>query len=853
MRPHWLLALLPGAALAAESIDFNRQILPILSDACFRCHGPDEGSREARLRLDQREGLFRTRHDITVVAPGRPEASELVLRVTSTEADEVMPPPKAVRQLTAAEIDLLRRWVASGAPWNRHWSFEPPVRPAVPAVAASTTAARNPIDAFVLARLHREGLSLSPEAAPATLLRRVSLDLTGLPPTPADVDAFLADSAPDRYERAVDRLLASPRYGERWAWDWLDLARYADTSGYQGDPERTMWPWRDWVVQALNANLPYDQFTIAQLAGDLLPEATREQRIASGFHRNNMFNGEGGRIAEETRVENVFDRVETTATVWMGLTFACARCHDHKYDPISLTDYYSLFDVFNQMSETGAAGAGGGRGGQVAPLLDLTTDEERAAVKRANAELEAFARDVDAFERRKFPRPEGRPLAESPAAQRLPGNLLVTHVRTAPARRGIDGLLEALPYFQETDPDPEYAALLQRQIDLVRARDAANAAITRVMVMDELPDKRDTFVLQKGNYESRTSVQVFGAVPAIFQRPGADTPPSARPAGADGGTISRPRLHRLDLARWLVSAENPLGARVTANRAWQAFLGTGLVKTPEDFGAQGERPSHPELLDWLATTFVEGGWNLKALHRLIVTSATYRQSSRVTPDLRERDPENRLLARGPRHRLPSWMLRDQALAVSGLLVDRLGGYPVKPYQPAGIWEEATFRKKAYVQDHGDALYRRSLYVFWRRIAGPTTFFDAGSRQVCTVKVPRTNTPLHALVTLNDPAFVEAARVMAQRVLAEAPAGDSAQLTYAFRLATARPPSPAEAAILAERLRRLRDQFAAAPEAARQLAAAGEAPRPADLSPIEHAAWTSLCSLLLNLDEVLSRE
>ncbi len=838
MPPLWpharfVLGFVAGlASVRAEKIDFNRQILPILSDACFRCHGPDAAAREAKLRLDEQEGLFRTRDDITVVAPGKPEASELVLRITSKDEDEVMPPRESSRQLKPAEIDVLKRWVAAGAPWGRHWAYAPPQSPAPPKLTVgSARRVRNPIDRFVFARLEREGLKPAPEAAAAALLRRVSLDLTGLPPTPAELDAFVADRSPDAYERAVDRLLASPRYGERWAWEWLDLARYADTNGFQGDPERTMWPWRDWVVNALNANLPYDQFTIEQLAGDLLPEATREQRIASGFHRNNMFNGEGGRIAEETRVENVFDRVETTATVWLGSTFTCARCHDHKYDPISQRDYYALFDVFNQMSETGK-----NAGGQVPPILDLSMPEEREAQKLAVARVEAVAKEVELFERTKFPRAEGASLLESEAA-RLPGNLPNYIARVEPKRRGVDGLLESVSYFREHDP--AYGQMLEKQLQAVRARDAATSRISKVMVMDQLEKPRDTFVLVKGSYENKTDVKVLGAIPTIF-----------RPAATAAGMGER--INRLDLARWLVSPGNPLAARTAVNRMWQSFFGVGLVKTAEDFGVQGEPSVHPELLDWLATEFVSRGWDMKAMHRLIVTSATYRQSSRVTPVLHERDPENRLLARGPRFRLPSWMLRDQALAASGLLVETRGGPAVKPYQPAGIWEEATFGKKTYQQDHGEALYRRSLYVFWRRIVGPTTFFDAGARQVCTVKAARTNTPLHALVTLNDPAFVEAARVMAQRVMAGAVA-DAARLDDAFHRTTARLPTRAERKILLGRLEKLRTQFRAEPAAARDLTATGEAPRPDGLDVVEHAAWTSLCSLIMNLDEALSKE
>ncbi|MBL9186955.1 MAG: PSD1 domain-containing protein [Opitutaceae bacterium] len=871
-------ALATGSVLrAAEPIDFNRQILPILSDACFHCHGPDAATREAKLRLDQRDGLFRTRDEVSVVTPGHPAKSELFLRITSKEEDEVMPPPKATRRLKPAEIELLKQWISDGAPWSTHWAFSPPQRVPVPALRGdresegqrdggnrqappSLRLATNPIDAFVRTALTKAGLTPAPAADPATLLRRVSLDLTGVPPSPAELDAYLADQTPGVYERAVERLLASPRYGERWAWDWLDLARYADTNGFQGDPERTMWPWRDWVVNALNANMPYDQFTIEQLAGDLLPDATREQKLASGFHRNNMFNGEGGRIAEETRVENVFDRVETTATVWMGLTFTCARCHDHKFDPIKQTDYFALYDIFNQMSETGSASGGGGRSGAIAPVLDLSTAEEQAAVTRAQAGIDAIAKEIELFELTKFPRPEGKPVIDSPAAQRLPGNLPATHARPAVNRRDLNGLLEALPFFRDTEPDPDYVKLLQKHIAAIRVRDRATNNITRVMIMDEMPKKRDTFVLSKGNYESKTDVKVLGAIPEIFRSheagAAAPSPRNVAENRGEGGASSSaeaPRLNRLDLARWLVSPGNPLAARTAVNRAWQAFFGTGIVKTPEDFGVQSGSPSHPELLDWLATEFVASGWDMKNLHRLIVTSATYRQSSRVTPALHERDPENRLLARGPRHRQPSWMLRDQALAAAGLLVEQLGGPSVKPYQPAGIWEEATFGKKSYQQDHGEALYRRSLYVFWRRIVGPTTFFDAGARQVCTVKVPHTNTPLHALVTLNDPAFVEAARVMAQRALTGADRTDSARLDTVFRRATARIPTPKEKSILLARLATLRGQFGASPVEAHQLASIGEFERPESVPVVEHAAWTALCSLILNLDEALSKE
>jgi len=839
------LALLfaPAARAAQPPVSFDRDIQPILAENCYHCHGPDATKRKAGLRLDQRDAAFRGgKSELAAIVPGKPDSSELVARIFSHDPEEVMPSPESNKTLTAAQKDLLRRWVAEGAPWAEHWAFLPPVRPKIPPIENRQSPIENPVDAFVLARLAAEKISPAPAATREELIRRVSLDLTGIPPTIAETAAFVADSIRNphsAYDNLVDRLLASPRYGERWAWDWLDLARYADTNGFQGDPERTMWPWRDWVVNALNANMPYDEFTIEQLAGDLLPNATRDQKIASGFHRNAMFNGEGGRIAEETRVENIFDRVETTATVWLGLTFSCTRCHDHKFDPLKQTDYFAFYDIFNQMSETGGA-SGSSRGGQILPILDLSTDAERDALKTAQARLDALTPAIDAYELKKFPRPEGKPVSDSPAAIKLPGNLYATHAKPAPAKRAIVGLLEAIPHFRDIDPDPAYVALLEASLAAVRTRDNAAANITKVMVMDQLDKPRDTFVLAKGNYEAKTDVRVEGHVPEIFRRhAAADSAPAAR-------------LNRLDLARWLVSPENPLAARTAVNRAWQAFFGTGFVKTAEDFGVQSERPSHPELLDWLSTEYVATGWDTKKLHRLIVTSATYRQSSRVTAALHERDPENRLLARGPRYRMPSWMIRDQALHAAGLLVEKPGGPSVKPYQPPGIWEEATFGQKNYEQDHGDALYRRSLYVFWRRIVGPTTFFDSGARQVCTVKVARTNTPLHALVTVNDPAYVEAARVMAQRLLADRSVADAARVDTAFRLATAHLPAAPERQILLGRLAKLRTQFAADPAAARELSAIGEAPRPATLDPVEHAAWTTLCLLVLNLDETLSK-
>ncbi len=817
---------LVSAGAEAGSIRFSRDIIPILSDHCFKCHGPDAAQRKGNLRLDTAEGAYAAgKSGAVAIMPGRKDASELMRRITTADEADRMPPPEDNRPLTEAQIALLGRWIEDGAGWGKHWAYEAPVAPAIP---ATKHAPANPIDSFIFAKLEQAGLEPAPAAPKETLLRRVTLHLTGLPPTPEEIDALLKDRSPKAYERAVDRLLDSPRYGERMAWDWLDAARYADSNGFQGDPERTMWPWRDWVVDAFNANMPYDRFTIDQLAGDLLPEATREQKLATAFHRNNMLNGEGGRIIEETRVENVFDRVETTATIWLGATFTCTRCHDHKYDPFTQRDYFGWYDIFNQMSENGSS-----RGGQTPPLLDISTPAEEARLKAANAKFDDVCQQVAAYELEKFPRPEGKPLSEAEAF-RDAGNLKGFYAAREPKNRAVDQLLEAINYFKPRDPD--YTRVIEKLLAASRERSAAANEVTRAMIMDHMEKPRDTFMLLRGTYDKPFGEKVLGAMPASLPTP------QPKPE----------RASRLDLARWVVAPENPLTARVTVNRYWQTFFDTGLVKSVEDFGVQGERPSHPELLDWLAVEFVRSGWDVKALVRLMVTSATFRQSSRTTPAAIERDPENRLLARGSRYRMPSWMLRDVALAASGLLVDRRGGPSVKPYQPEGIWEEATFGKKTYVQDHGEALYRRTLYVFWRRIVGPTMIFDNAPRQTCTVKTFRTNTPLHALTTLNDITYVEAARALAQRALLGC--DDPAErLRRMFRWVLAREPSAAEASLLAKRVDTLEWHYSAHPDEARELLSNGESPRDPTLDLAEHAAWAGVASLVLNLDEALSIE
>ncbi|MEZ6135782.1 MAG: PSD1 and planctomycete cytochrome C domain-containing protein [Pirellulaceae bacterium] len=902
-----------------REVQFSRDVLPILSDRCFHCHGPDAQHREADLRLDLRES---TVDDLSVVVPGSPDKSELLTRITSPDPDHQMPPTNSHRKpLSTDEVQILRQWIAEGAVWGKHWAFEKPVRPTV-------EAGLHPIDALIRQRLTQAGLTHSSAADRRTLIRRVTLDLIGLPPSVEEVEAFLADESPDAYERLLDRLFASEHYGERMAWPWLDAARYADTSGFQGDPERSMWPWRDWVVKALNDNMPFDQFTIEQLAGDLLESPTPEQRLATGFNRNHMHNGEGGRIAEETRIENVFDRTETTGTVWLGLTLQCARCHDHKFDPTSNEDYFAFFDFFNQTSESGR----GDGSLAVPPSMDYLAQDRRAQLDAAaklaaslKSQWTAASEEADAAQAAwesqlsEVPEPIFVPALvksasstggatitvnedavihatgarpekdiyeiiatssvwpitairlealvdpESPAKSTgrdengnfvlsefelfvgspdgQPGDRSQIQFASASAtheqgdlrvEKAIDGKTDAAngwapgahthkeasqatfviadpSVFQEdtaltfrlrfesqhthhtlakfrllvtaskqpnsvdasvkdilAKPRGERSPQEQTQLrehflihhwpesaNLVRQWETAQAELrklenaskpTRVMIMDTISEPRETLILVKGVYNNATDQKVQANVPGMLP------PLPAKPDDA--------RYTRLDLAHWLVSPENPLTARVVVNRYWQLFFGRGLVSTPSDFGLQGAQPTHPDLLDWLAIEFIESGWDVKRLHRLIVTSDTYRQSAHATKEMLERDPQNELLARATRYRMPSWMIRDASLAAAGLLHDRLGGKPVKSYQPDGIWAEATFGKIKYQVDEGESLYRRSIYSFWRRIVGPTVFFDAAKRQTCEVQPNLTNTPLHALTTLNDVTFVEAARVMA---------------------------------------------------------------------------------------------
>jgi hypothetical protein len=1038
-----VLALsLAGSSIGADSTEpvrFGREVLPILSENCFKCHGPDEKARKAKLRLDIRDGALK------VIEPGKSDESEIIRRIFSDNPEEKMPPPKSNRKITAEQKDLLKRWVNQGAPWGKHWAYETPSRPPLPKVKNSTWP-RNGIDFLVLARLEKEGLTPSPEASRETLIRRLTLDLIGLPPTRKEIDDFLADHSPSAYEKVVDRLLASPHYGERMAMDWLDDARYADTNGYQNDFARTMWPWRDWVIGAFNRNLPFDQFVTEQIAGDLLPGATLEQKIASGFNRNNRTVTEAGSIDDEWRVENNVDRVETTATVFLGLTMGCARCHDHKYDPISQKEFYQFFAYFNSIGEQGVYTE---QRGNVRPLVAVPTPENEnrlqqfdaaisTAEKAAGAEEASLAEKQRQWENEQLTK--AAPKIPEDAAIRLPlaGNLqiaaanqkdlqaayrgngqpvwndaplgkslrldgkddsfldagqaiqldrnekfsygawvkphgfgaVLSKMDDAASYRGFDLLLNdnkiqvhlvhswpqnaikvtskpnlpqnvwshilvtydgasqaggvkiyingtavpvdinenhltdtiatsqplrigkrstafslkgditdvrfyrrtlspeevqglaTQPTFQILQSPQEkrtkeqqefltqtyrarYAASWQeakRKVDQLRKEKSEyEKAIPTVMVMEELAKPRDTYVLKRGRYDMPDkNKKVQPGVPACLPAMKANTP-----------------ANRLGLARWLVDPENPLTARVTVNRYWQRYFGTGLVKTAENFGLQSELPSHLDLLDWLATEFIRTGWNVKEMQKLIVMSATYRQSSRETPELLQKDPDNRLLARGPRFRLPAELVRDNALAIAGLLTDKVGGPSIKPYQPAGLWEELAggAGEGPYVQDKGPNLYRRSLYVYRKRTVPHPEMatFDAGSREICQVKRARTNTPLQALELMNDVTYVEAARHLAQLMLSEGGQTATERINFAFRRAVARPPTSSELQVLERGLERYRKNFLADPESAKQLIRLGDSPVDSKIDPVELAAYMATAEVILNLDETITKE
>lgn len=1031
------------SAKEPSEVKFDRDIRPILADKCFFCHGPDKENQEADLRLDLEANA------LAVIKAGNPDKSELIARILATD-DSQMPPKETNKELSDSEVALLKRWVKEGASWSQHWSFSAPTK-----TETQSQAGHDVIDEFI-ARTTPTG-KLAGEASKEKLLRRISYDLTGMPPTLAELDAFLADQSPEAYETVVDRLLASPRYGERMGLAWLDAARYGDTSVYHADGPRDMWGWRDAVVDAYNTNMPFDQFSIAQIAGDLLPEADQTQKILAGFNRNNGTTDEGGAFAEEYRVEYAVDRVKTTSTVWMGMTMECAQCHDHKYDPISQEEYYKFFAFFNVSSDGGMQT----RRGNAAPTMaipDPVKQKQIPEVERLLTESKTRSKEIaDSCdpalknwimnrrlqETKVLPFPEGcvlyLPFAEgkgkkvksdveldkSASDDSAPGitaeikgkvewiadrndstlkfngsnwvdagtlgdfertdsfsyggwikpsknsgqGSLIAKMDDGNKHRGFDlnagdspisvhlvhtwpdnavkvttkkklesdkwqhvfavydgtskasgikiyvngeewewnieqdrlkdtiktpktlligsrhpgsrlkaqvddiriynralslqevqlladadpiaALLaiadadltdaqnEAIKNYYLTTENEAYPKLIKTQKELETKLAELKKPLTTVMVMGNQAKPRKTFILNRGAYDSPTDKEVSPGTIAALPPMTADAP-----------------KNRLGMAQWLFSAEHPLTSRVTINRYWQMLFGRGLVSTPEDFGAQGDFPTHPELLDWLAVDFRENGWDIKRILKEIVLSGTYRQSSASTAESYHSDPDNRLISRGPRFRLQGEFIRDTALTLSGLLNDTMGGAGVKPYQPPGLWAEVGLGgNPRFTQDHGDKLYRRSIYTYWKRSAPPPSMqiFDAPTREKCIVQRARTNTPLQALVTLNDTQFIEAARQMAERLIRDG--GETAQerLRYGFRLATARYPTPQETAVLERILNEAAKKYANDPEAAKKLISIGEAKRDESLPADELAAWTIVANSILNLDETLTRE
>lgn len=1071
----WISTCPAKISLAAEQpqagnmVDFARDVRPILANHCWNCHGPDEHARKAGLRLDlPGSAIAKLESGSRAIDPDQLGASELLARIASTDTSEIMPPPAFKKPLTAKQIELLTQWVLQGAKYSAHWAFVPPTKPEIPNVR-DVAWPREPVDYFVLKRLEAEGLRPNPATDRATLLRRVTFDLTGLPPSVPELDAFLADTSPEAYERVVDRLLTSPRHAERMALQWLDAARYADTNGYNNDEERTMWPWRDWVIQAFASNLPYDQFIVEQVAGDLLPQPTLAQKVATGFNRNHVLTTEGGIIEEEYRVEYVADRVHTTSTVFLGLSFQCARCHDHKFDPMTQRDYYRFFAFFNNVSDKVV---GYNKGGIAEPLVPTPTMEqqlEEVRLKHAQSTLEqqlaSRAQEAQTLadrweqslppEQKQIAVPAGQAFAvafdETQGAQArisLPGTADSTQAspkQTSPKQdtpveaapvgrvqgkaqwkpgkvagafefdgqthidcgllgefdkgdqasfgawifptsagpstvmskmdegqsfRGFDLILEGgkpavhlvnhwpdnglkvickqavslkawhhvfatwdgssrasgLKIFVDGQPQeleitndqlkdsikteqplrigqrtgscafqgliddvrffgvqlsaedvkrlsdeqslatlaevfatsPEKRTAQQRDqlqkyyLDAVdadsrrwRTELAQNAeqqkqleqSTPKTMIMAELPQPRKTHLLNRGQYD-QPGEEVQAGVAAFLT----ELPP-------DGSQT------RLGLAKWLVSPRHPLTARVAVNRWWATIFGTGIVETVEDFGTQGAFPSHPELLDYLATEFIRSGWNLRSLIKQIVMSATYRQSSQATAQQMELDPHNRLLGRGSRYRFSAETLRDSALASSGLLRERTGGPSVKPYQPPGLWEEVSVeRRYKYVVDPGDGRYRRSMYTFWKRTCPPPGMitFDAPDRETCLVRRARTNTPLQALVMLNDPTYVDSARQLALQIVSADGLTPDQRLVLACRLTLSRPPAPGEQKLLTELLVESRQRFTANSTAADQLLEMKADSKTGLTNRSEWAAWTALCSVLLNLDEAITR-
>ncbi|HTL59176.1 MAG TPA: PSD1 and planctomycete cytochrome C domain-containing protein [Candidatus Limnocylindrales bacterium] len=836
-----------AAQPAEHKVDFNRDIRPILSENCYKCHGPDDGARKANLRFDQKgEAQKPAKSGRMPVVVGAPEKSEMIARITATDPEKHMPPVQSGKKLKPNQIDLLRRWIAEGAPYAMHWAYVKPVRPELPTVNQEDWP-HNPIDRFILARLEKEGLPPSPPAEKHLLIRRVSLDLTGLPPTPAEVDQFVNDTSPTAYEELVNRLLSKPTYGEHWARLWLDLARYADSAGYADDPSRTIWTYRDYVIRSFNQNTPFDRFTIEQIAGDLLPDATQENRVATAFHRNTMTNHEGGTDDEEFRNAAIVDRVNTTMAVWMATSMACAQCHHHKYDPISQEEYFSFFAIFNNSEDADRD--------DESPVLSFFTDEQkqqRAALEATIAPLEKLFRTPtpeSTEEQLKWERAFPLQIIWQNAAGlvRHPPYLAQELIEYSAIPEDVLGIVEltadernetqraTLSEFYRANIFPGLKS--EREAFREAKRQLAAIEQTSVPIMHELEGdkRRKTHVQLRGNFKALAE-EVNPGVPAVF-------PPLPEGVTPD----------RLALAQWLVSPENPLTARVVANRLWEQIFGTGIVRTVEDFGSQGDLPTHPELLDWLATELVAQGWNIKAFLKELVTSATYCQSSRVTPELQERDPANLLLARGPRYRMSAEEVRDQALFVSGLLSEKMFGPPVRPPQPSLGLSAAFGSSLDWKTSEGEDRYRRALYVEWRRTNPYASLatFDAPNREVCALKRPRSNTPLQALVTLNDPVYVEAAQGLARR-MAQTDGPVQTKITYGFELCMARRPRENELEQLVSLYDAAEADFQVNEDKAIKLATDPLGPVPEGMDLVPLAAWTAVGNVLLNLDETLMR-
>ena len=825
---------LAASGAAAAPLQFNRDIRPLLSDNCFSCHGPDASHRQADLRLDVRDAAVAA----GAIVPGKAAESTLVERIRSTDPDLVMPPPEAHKKLSAAQQELLARWIDEGAAYQKHWAYEPPVKTAVPAGADA-------IDHLVGSRLATLGLERSPEADRRTLIRRLSFDLTGLPPTPVEVDAFVADPSPDAYEKLVERLLASPHYGERMAIGWLDVVRFADTMGYHSDEPKNIWPYRDYVIRSFNANKPFDRFTIEQVAGDLLPDASQETRVGSAFNRLLLVTREGGAQRKDYEVRMITDRVRAIGTVWLGQTIGCAGCHDHKFDPITMRDFYSLGAFFADLSEPIMFNPREGM--VVAPPEDLKKlaglDAALAAAKKKldavvpllNAAQTQWEHDVAAYG---VTLPELAPNAKATEAGRKQAGQVAAALKKQPEKRSEADRAAIREYFRDTVSPRLFRAERDAFAAAERERATFFDPLPKCLVSVHTDAKRTVRILPRGNWMDESGEVVKPAFPAYLPAP----------------TITGREPDRLDLARWLVARDNPLTARVVMNRLWRQFFGTGLSRVLDDLGAQGEPPVNAELLDWLACEFMDSGWDMKHMVRTIVTSAAYKQSSAAPAEAVAADPANRELARQSAWRVDAELVRDAALATSGLLVRTIGGPSVKPYQPDGYWENLNFPVRTYPTDVGEKQYRRGLYTWWQRsFLHPSMLaFDAPSREECCAERTRSNIPQQALALLNDPTYVEAARAFAVRIVQEGGAGPDERAAWAWREALQRPPRVEELATVLPLYRRQLEAYQGDPAAAEALAKVGFARTATGIDVAELAAWTHVARVLLNLHETITR-